>query len=74
MNTDFPRNVLVVLSVKNGAVVHASCDPCKASELKRCSHVCSNFTFTSRSWAVPFNVHTPLWMRSPEISPLRKKG
>ena len=27
MNTDFPDNVLVVLSVKNGAVVHASCDP-----------------------------------------------
>ena len=30
MNTDFPHNVLVVLSVKSGAVIHASCDPCKA--------------------------------------------
>lgn len=39
MNTDFPHNVLVVLSVKSGAVVHASCDPCKASALGRCSHV-----------------------------------
>ena len=39
MNTDFPHNVLVVLSVKSGAVIHASCHPCKASELGRCSHV-----------------------------------
>lgn len=39
MNTDFPHNVLAVLSVKSGAIVHASCDPCKASELGRCSHV-----------------------------------
>lgn len=31
--------VLVILSVKSGAVIHASCDPCKASELGRCSHV-----------------------------------
>ena len=39
MNTDFPHNVLVVLSVKSRAVVHASGDPCKVSELGRCSHV-----------------------------------
>ena len=39
MNTDFPHNVLVVLSVKSGAVIHDSCHPCKASELGRCSQV-----------------------------------
>ena len=39
MNTDFPHKFLIVLSVKSGAVVHASCDPCKASALGRCSHV-----------------------------------
>ena len=39
MKTDFPHNVLVILSVKSGPVIHASCDPCKASELGRFSHV-----------------------------------
>lgn len=38
MKTDF-SHVLVILSVISGAVIHASCDPCKASELGRCSHV-----------------------------------
>lgn len=47
MNTDFPHNVLVVLSVKSGAVIHASCNPCKASELGRCSHVVAVLLYSS---------------------------
>ena len=31
MKTDFPHNVLLILSIKSGAVIHASCDPCKAT-------------------------------------------
>ena len=37
--TDLPHNVVVVLSVISGAVIHASCEPCRASSLGRCSHV-----------------------------------
>ena len=33
MNTDFPHNVLVVLSVKNGAVEHAYAIPAKPQNL-----------------------------------------
>ena len=33
-----PHNV-VVLSVISGAVIHASCDPCRASSLGHCSNV-----------------------------------
>ena len=39
MRADLPHNVVVVLSVNSGAVLHASCDPCRASSLGRCSHV-----------------------------------
>ncbi|CAH3020708.1 unnamed protein product, partial [Porites evermanni] len=39
MRTEFPHNVVVVVSVNSGAVLHASCEPCRASSLGRCSHV-----------------------------------
>ena len=39
MKSDLPHNVLIVLSVANGAVMHESCEPCKVSALGRCSHV-----------------------------------
>ena len=39
MRTELPHNVIVVISVNSGAVLHASCEPCRASSLGRCSHV-----------------------------------
>ena len=39
MRNELPHNVLIILSVSSGAVIHASCDPCKVSALGRCSHV-----------------------------------
>jgi len=39
MRNELPHNVLVILSVNSGAVIHASLEPCKVSELGRCSHV-----------------------------------
>ena len=39
MRNDLPHNVLVILSKASGAVIHASCEPCKVSALGRCSHV-----------------------------------
>jgi hypothetical protein len=30
-------------------------------------------TLTLRLWAIPFNIHTPLWTRSIIFKPLRKK-
>ena len=39
MRNELPHNVLIILSVSSGAVIHASCDPCKVSVLGRCSHV-----------------------------------
>ena len=39
MKNDYPHNVLVILSTKSGAVIHAKCEPCKASQLGHCSHV-----------------------------------
>ena len=39
MRTEFPHNVIVVISVNSGAVLHALCEPCRASSLGRCSHV-----------------------------------
>ena len=39
MRAELPHNVVVVLSVNSGTVLHASCDPCRASSLGRCSHV-----------------------------------
>lgn len=39
MRTEFPHNVIVVISVNSGAVLHASCEPCRASSLGRCGHV-----------------------------------
>ena len=30
-------------------------------------------TLTLRLWAIPFNIHTPLWTRSIKFKPLRKK-
>ena len=32
-------SMIVVISVNSGAVLHASCEPCRASSLGRCSHV-----------------------------------
>ena len=39
MKSDLPHNVLIVLSVASGAVMHAFCEPCKVSALGRSSHV-----------------------------------
>jgi len=39
MRTELPHHVIVVISVNSGAVLHASCEPCRASSLGRCSHV-----------------------------------
>jgi len=39
MRTELPHNVVVIISVNSGAVLHASCEPCRASSLGRCSHV-----------------------------------
>ena len=39
MRTELPHNVIVVISVNSGAVLHASCEPSRASSLGRCSHV-----------------------------------
>ena len=39
MRTELPHNVIVVISVNSGAVLHASCEPCRASSLGRCSYV-----------------------------------
>lgn len=39
MKNELPHNVVVVLSVNSGAVIHASCEPCRVSSLGRCSHV-----------------------------------
>lgn len=35
MSSDYPHNVIVILSVKSGA----KCESCKTSKLGRCSHV-----------------------------------
>lgn len=45
MRSDLPHNVLVILSVISGAVIHASCEPCKVSALGRCSHVVALLLF-----------------------------
>ena len=37
MRAELLHNVVVVLSVNSGAVLHASCDPCRASSIGRCS-------------------------------------
>ncbi|XP_015780592.1 PREDICTED: uncharacterized protein LOC107358507 [Acropora digitifera] len=39
MRGDLPHNVVVVLSLISGAVIRASCEPCRVSSLGRCSHV-----------------------------------
>lgn len=39
MRTELPHDVVVVICVNSGAVLHASCQPCRASSLGRCSHV-----------------------------------
>ena len=39
MRAELLHNVVVVLSVNSGAVLHASCDPYRASSLGHCSHV-----------------------------------
>ena len=39
MRGDLPHNVLITISVHSGAVLHATCEPCKVSALGRCSHV-----------------------------------
>ena len=43
MRTELPHNVIVVISVNSGAVLHASCEPCRASSLGSCSHVVAVF-------------------------------
>lgn len=39
MRTELPQDVVVIISVNSGAVLHASCGPCRASSLGHCSHV-----------------------------------
>ena len=39
MRGELPHNVLITISVHSGAVLHATCEPCKVSALGRCSHV-----------------------------------
>ena len=39
MRTELPHNVIVVISVNSGTVLHASREPCRASSLGCCSHV-----------------------------------
>ena len=39
MRNDLPHNVLIILSVTSGAVIHASSQQCKVAALGRCSHV-----------------------------------
>lgn len=39
MRNKLPYNVTVVISANSGAILHASCEPCRASSLGRCSHV-----------------------------------
>ena len=39
MRTELPHNVIIVISVNSGAVLHASCKPILASSLGCCSHV-----------------------------------
>ena len=39
MRGELPHNVLITISVQSGAVLHATCEPCKVSALGRCSHV-----------------------------------
>lgn len=39
MRNELPHNVTVVISANSGAILHASCEPCRASSLGRCSHV-----------------------------------
>jgi len=39
MRNELPHNVTVVISGKSGAILHVSCEPCRASSLGRYSHV-----------------------------------
>ena len=39
MRTEHPHNVIIVISVNSGTVLHASCKPCRSSSLGCCSHV-----------------------------------
>ena len=39
MRTELPHNVVVIISVNSGALLHASCEPCQALSLRHCSHV-----------------------------------
>ena len=39
MKSELHHNILVILSATRGAVIHASCQPCKVAALGRCSHV-----------------------------------
>ena len=39
MKNELPHNVLVTLSVYSGAVIHASCEPCKADAVSQRSHI-----------------------------------
>ena len=39
MRAELPHNVLIILSATSGAIIHASCYPCKVAALGRCSHI-----------------------------------
>ena len=39
MRTELLHNVVVIISVNSGALLHASCEPCRALSLGHCSHV-----------------------------------
>lgn len=45
MRSELPHNVSVILSNLSGAVIHASCEPCKVSALGRCSHIVAVLMF-----------------------------
>ena len=39
MRAELPHNALIILSATSGAIIHASCYPCKVAALGRCSHI-----------------------------------
>ena len=63
MRNELPQNVLIILSMSSGAVIHASCDPCKVSALGRYSHVVavlfSLLDHVNMNKGLPYQHHAP---------------
>ena len=62
MRNELSHNVLIILSVSSGAVIHASCNLCKVSALGRCSHVVAVLFFgwtMSMNKGLPYQHHAP---------------